>query len=324
MSNKLARTIDEFMKQAGTAKAIDAATPQPESPTSLLVVDAEKWAVIGVDVFAGSTKTTAHIPAAVYEVNISDRYGIIFSKRRPITDKLIRFPDSQGDYVLESIVAFWNAKPQFVKRGQVFKRGVLMWGPAGSGKTCITAQLMQDVIDRGGIVIYTKYGPEVLASALQLVRKIEQNKPIVCVVEDIDEVINRHGEHSLLAMLDGEDQIDCVVHVATTNFPERLGARLLARPSRFDEIVKVDMPSPQARRIYFTNQFTSGELADLDLNRWVKDTEGMSLAMCRELVVAIYCLDRNYQDTIERLRALSKQPQSEPEFTKASSVGFAK
>jgi SpoVK/Ycf46/Vps4 family AAA+-type ATPase len=83
---------------------------------------------------------------------------------------------------------------------------------------------------------------------------IEKHRPIVVMIEDIDAIVDKKGESAMLALLDGELQIDNVVFVATTNYPERLDKRLVNRPSRFDEIIKIGMPSAAARAQYIINK----------------------------------------------------------------------
>lgn len=134
--------------------------------------------------------------------------------------------------------------------------------------------------------------------------------------------MRQYGEHSLLALLDGENQIANVVHVATTNYVEELGARIVNRPSRFDEVKKIGMPNPQARTEYFTH--TAGmDIDQAELQRWVLDTEGMSIAHLRELVVAVFCLGRGYEETLERLRKMQIRTKShEDGFRKNDSIGM--
>jgi hypothetical protein len=55
------------------------------------------------------------------------------------------------------------------------------------------------------------------------------------------------------------------------------------------------------------------ELSDRELDRWVRDSEGMSIAHLRELTVAVYCLGREYEETMRRLKAMHKLPKSSGE-----------
>jgi hypothetical protein len=83
---------------------------------------------------------------------------------------------------------------------------------------------------------------------LQMLRAVEPERQVVGILEDVDALIERYGESEYLSLLDGEAQVDNVVYVATTNYPERLDARIVDRPSRFDTIRYIGMPSAGARR----------------------------------------------------------------------------
>ena len=129
--------------------------------------------------------------------------------------------------------------------------------------------------------------PQITFAVLPMIRRIEPTRPLILVMEDIDEMIGGHGEHEILSLLDGEKQIDNIVQIATTNHPERLGARILNRPSRFDERIFVGMPSAESRLAYIQNALERGGLEALEgaeLMRWRDDTEGMSIAHLRELI----------------------------------------
>jgi hypothetical protein len=97
----------------------------------------------------------------------------------------------------------------------------------------------------------------------------------------------------------------------TTNYPERLGARIVNRPSRFDERIKIGMPSPEARFVYLRKAV--GE-SDVPLEKWVNDTENLSIAHLRELVVAILCLEQDYDTVLARLKAMEIMPKPEDGF----------
>lgn len=139
------------------------------------------------------------------------------------------------------------------------------------------------------------------------------------MIEDVDEIINRFGEHTLLALLDGENQVENIVHIATTNYPEILGARIVNRPSRFDERILVGMPTALARQTYLSR--TTFGLSLKELDRWVKDTDGLSIAHLRELAAAVLCLEQPYDQVIQRLKAM-KHKISERQGEGAVPVGF--
>lgn len=187
-----------------------------------------------------------------------------------------------------------------------------------SGKSITLNLLMKELISLSGIVLLCG-NPEWLVHMMQRVRQMEPERPIIVVLEDLDEIIEKYGEHTILSMLDGENQISNIVYVATTNFPLKLGPRIINRPSRFDERIFVGMPSSQARKAYLKH--SAKDLDEVTINKWVADTKGFSIAHLRELVAACYCLDQKYDDIMQRLNNMTKQPKSVDGFLKGA-AGF--
>lgn len=160
---------------------------------------------------------------------------------------------------------------------------------------------MNDLTGYGVLTLLCGH-PELMESMLPRIRQMEPNTPLTVILEDIDEIIDKHGERSILSMLDGENQIANVVYVATTNYPERLGARIVNRPSRFDERIFVGMPSALNRKLYL--QTVVPEMSESMMEAWVRDTTGFSIGLLRELVAAAFCLDQPYEEVLARLRSM--------------------
>jgi SpoVK/Ycf46/Vps4 family AAA+-type ATPase len=145
----------------------------------------------------------------------------------------------QVKQAVNSVKAFLARRDRYEECGLIYKRGVLLWGPEGSDKGVIIAALVEEVVAKhDGIHLSFGRGPELMEMELRQARQKEPDRPIIVILEDIDEIIAKFGE-AILGMLDGENRIANVVYVATTNHPERLGARIVNRPSRFDERILV-------------------------------------------------------------------------------------
>jgi hypothetical protein len=282
-------------------------------------IDHQQW-VVGVnDTFRATGKTVSMIPAGVYKFCV-DGHGIVYiEKVKVVTDDLLILPDSANARVIAGMEKFWKSKDRYIARKLLYKRGVVLWGPPGSGKTATLQLLMKQLVDVGGIIIISGH-PALTVEGLKTVRRIEPTRNIITVFEDIDETIDQYGEHELLALLDGESQISNVCNIATTNFPGKLGARIINRPSRFDERIYVGMPSPEAREVYLRN--VAPEIDGWTLSRWVADTDKMSVAHLKELAVAILCLDQDYDDVIKRLRSMKVKPRDIDGFGDSGGVGF--
>ena len=103
-------------------------------------------------------------------------------------------------------------------------------------------QVVHRIIKAGHVAVFCEH-PGFLTRAMEVFRKIEPDRPVVCLFEDIDAIIEMHGDSELLQWLDGSHQINKVINIATTNYPERLDRRIVSRPRRFDRIIKIESPT---------------------------------------------------------------------------------
>lgn len=288
---------------------------QPTTPNIRTDLDLCQWQVSPNGVFRPAAKTISHLKPGAYSVN-ADELGPFLKRMDPISDDIVKLPESANIRVLDGIRKFWESRDRYAKHGLVFKRGVLLWGPPGGGKTVTVHLLTRDLIDNGGIVVFCTH-PGLTAFLVAALRKIEKTRPLIVVYEDIDEIVGNHGEHAILSMLDGEQQTDNIVSIATTNYPERLGARIVNRPSRFDDRVFVGMPSVAARAAYLAKATGGSDFSA----KWAEETDGLSIAHLRELVAAVICLDQDYSDVLKRLRTMNERPKDVDGYQKKH-VGF--
>jgi SpoVK/Ycf46/Vps4 family AAA+-type ATPase len=282
----------------------------------MTMIDRKMWAVAQDSYFA-CEKAERSLPPGQYIPARSDHRGVFLMRKKVNVDDLIVLPDSKSEYVLSEIRRFWTMKQVFTDHGFLWKRGVLLYGPPGSGKTSTLQQISALVTDAGGISVYCT-DPGITAHALRLVRGIEPERPIVLIMEDVDAIIEQHGESDLLALLDGELQIDNILNIATTNYPEKLDPRVVQRPSRFDDIVKIGMPSAEARDTFLRRK--NPRLSAEERAHWVRCTEGFSIAALKEVIVSVSCLGRSLEESIERVsQMLARKPSSEDD---SKGIGF--
>ena len=124
----------------------------------------------------------------------------------------------------------------------------------------------------------------------------------------------------LLNILDGVKQIEGVVYIATTNYPEKLQERITNRPSRFDRRYKVELPNEEIRRAYINHKLSDDDLKNVDVDLWVSKTDGMSLSHLKEVVVSVIVMGRTFEETMDNLEGMKRAPSARGE----GKVGFGK
>jgi SpoVK/Ycf46/Vps4 family AAA+-type ATPase len=221
--------------------------------------------------------------------------------------------------VLREIEEFWNREQEFRDLGFLHRRGYLLYGPAGGGKSCLVQQIIAGVVAQGGIVLLATVHPSQIDSALSIFRQVEPHRCLMCVLEDIDALIEQYGESQWLSLLDGESQVDHVLNVATTNYPEKLDRRVVARPRRFDRLLKIGNPTAPVREVFLRAKLPSSINGQLE--EWVRATEGFSFAACAELVISVCCLGNSFETAAEQLRQLQKKKASSAEFDRMD-IGY--
>ena len=196
-----------------------------------------------------------------------------------------------------------------------------------SGKSYLIQLLSQYIInERKGIVVNLKDYSSVelfLEYASPVIRMIEKNTPMIVLMEDIDNILeyDRSTLTKVLNMLDGIKQIDKVVYIATTNYPEKLQERVSNRPSRFDRRYKINKPNAKVREFYIKNKVSKEDLKKIDIKKWVEQTKGLSISHLRELIVSIIILGNTFEKTIADLKSMSKRVSSKDDDTDRA-IGF--
>ena len=263
------------------------------------------------DSFWVTAKSHDTLPAGLYRCGYSDNIGPFLKVQSIDTDKLMVLPDTASQQIVDEVTEFQSIRHEFHSRGFLHKRGILLWGPPGSGKTSTIQLLLRMIIqNNAGIAIYAEQ-PNLTAKCLKLVRSIEPDRPIIVLMEDLDALVVEYGESEFLSLLDGESQVDNVIYVATTNYPERLDARFVDRPSRFDTIKYIGMPSADARRCYLEFKEETLKNDPELLEQFVKRSEGFSVAHLRELIILTMCFHRPLDEAISRLEKFRVRPSSD-------------
>jgi transitional endoplasmic reticulum ATPase len=185
-------------------------------------------------------------------------------------------------------------------------KGVMMYGPPGTGKTllakAVANEAQSNFISIKGPELLNKYVGESEKGVREVFSKARENAPTVIFFDEIDAIAGERGRNmgdsgvgervvsQLLTELDGLEELEDVVVIATSNRPDLIDDALL-RPGRLDRHVHVPVPDEDARRAIFGIHTRHKPLADeVDLDRLAAQTTGHVgadiEAVCREAAMA--------------------------------------
>ena len=259
----------------------------------------------------GNVSTNKKLEAAIYSIQ-QDMQGLYFDIHTMKTDELLRFEDKRYNDILNEVNQFWGLKEEYNNMGFTHKRGLLLYGREGTGKSCLLKQVTEDVIKHDDVIFITK-DPNLLVRGLKQFREVEPDRRCLVLMEDIDTII-RYDEHAILELFDGDSQMDGVLFLATTNYIDRLPPRIL-RAGRFDRKLEIKNPPKEGRLAYFKHKLGLNE-DEAKLEELADKTDGFSFGQLREFLVSTYCLKVDKDVAVKRIRNNLEESISEKQLDK--------
>jgi len=283
-----------------------------------------RWLATDNDTFSTcqNTKVINKLPSGMYTLFQSQSGSLHAAKIYPETDELYHLPNPLITEVLKEIAGFWDKKDEFKKYNIKHKRGILLHGNPGTGKTSTLNLIASALIANDGIVVSVSNINEVLLFAEfanKHFRLVEPNRPIVLVMEDIDKMMDGgNAESMLLNFMDGEDSVNHLVVLGTTNRFTALND-LILRPSRFDTHVEVLAPTIEVRTDYLIKKGLTPDEA----TGWAEQTAEFSLASLKELFVSVKLLGYSLEKAKEKIDKQTKAVKNTTFVKREAGLGFA-
>lgn len=284
-----------------------------------------RWSVADNGVFLPANQTIQSVPPGFYEIDKSQSIGLYFKLIKTGNEDLIKFDDTYCDEVVEDIKKFWTLKDGYKSIGQAYKRGMLFIGVPGGGKSSAIKLIVRDLVNSGGIAIKFQH-PDYFKDGLAALRRIEPDRQVVVLMEDIDGLLDDFSESDILNILDGVTNYENIVFIATTNHPDKLLGSVTNRPSRFDRVFEFKAPNENTRRIYLSHlnkKFLENNKEDsgLDIEKMVKETESLTIAHLKELFISVAIFKYKYEDCLRKLVKMA-DPIKMDDGIREKKVGF--
>ena len=211
-----------------------------------------------------------------------------FLERPSVGRDQIVLPDDVLANIERQVLGVGRHAGRLLASGQHLRRGVLLHGAPGTGKTHTVGYLLGQLPEATVIVISGRALGRI-REACSVARSLQ---PAIVVVEDVDLIAEQReaqpGEHPLLFQLlnemDGLNSAADVLFLLTTNRPDLLEPALADRPGRVDLAAELPLPDASARRQLI--RLYQGHLV-LDLAQpetVIERTDGVTAAFLKELL----------------------------------------
>jgi transitional endoplasmic reticulum ATPase len=168
-------------------------------------------------------------------------------------------------------------------------KGFLLYGPPGTGKTLLAKAVAREAqanfIATKSSDLLSKWYGESEQQITRLFARARQVAPCIIFIDELDSLVPSRGSgggepqvtervvNTILAEMDGLEELQSVVVIGATNRPNLVDPALL-RPGRFDELVYVGVPSEEGRARILGIQTAKMPLAsDVDLAAIARRTD---------------------------------------------------
>jgi cell division protease FtsH len=235
------------------------------------------------DVYRGQMLTVTIDPMRGSEISFVERPSIG-------ADELV-LPDGMLETIERHAMAISRHRDALTTAGRHLSRGLLLWGPPGTGKTHTVRYLASARTDATVIVIS---GPA-LGVAGAFVTMARRLQPSMLVLEDVDLVAQERtygpfGSNpvlfELMNQMDGLAGDADIAFVLTTNRADALEPALAARPGRVDLAIELPLPDDRGRRKLLELYARGLDLRLESMETVVDRTSGVTASFLKELLRA--------------------------------------
>lgn len=199
--------------------------------------------------------------------------------------------------LIEDVQGFFDNQKLYEQFAVPWKRGVILHGVPGNGKTVSIKALVSSLYDRADSIpsLYVKSFETACNTSQHSIRQIflhaRNHAPCLLIFEDLDSLVNDDIRSYFLNEVDGLESNNGILMIGSTNHLDKLDPAIAKRPSRFDRKYHFKIPGEEERRLYaeyWRSKLVKNETVEFpeELSGILaKLTEGFSFAYLKELYV---------------------------------------
>ena len=233
---------------------------------------------------------------------------------------------SLKDGLVRDVEGFFDHRDDYKRFDVPWKRGIILHGLPGNGKTMSIKALMHGLASRPDPIptLYVKsttgdYGT--IYAIRHIFKKARKMAPCLLIFEDLDSMITDDSRSFFLNEVDGLESNDGIMMIGSTNYIEKLDAGITKRPSRFDRKYHFDLPAaPERARFceYWRSRLAGTKAIDFPASSCsdiAGITDGFSFAYLQEAFISslLVMLDQQRSDAIANRVAVSNDDATTPQ-----------
>jgi len=200
--------------------------------------------------------------------------------------------------LIRDLQGFFDNREPYKKLSVPWKRGIILHGVPGNGKTISIKALIKSLYSRPDPIpsLYVKSfnsgsgEKHAIRTIFDMARKMA---PCLLIFEDLDSLIQEKTRSYFLNEVDGLESNDGILMIGSTNHLDKLDPAISKRPSRFDRKYNYKLPGEAERTTYC--RFWRDKLIGADMVDFPEElcpviaqlTDGFSFAYLKELFVIV-------------------------------------
>jgi len=232
---------------------------------------------------------------------------------RMVERKDVFMKEEIKESIYKSIDHFFQENETFYTKYNIpHKKGILLYGEPGNGKTTIVKSIAASVKSP---VVYWQINEFTSSGSISKVFEECGNlAPAVLVIEDLDSM-PAACRSTFLNTLDGATTKEGIFLIGTTNYPERIDKALINRAGRFDRTYEIELPTEELRFQYLLNRGTLDFITAVEIKKIAEETEGFSFVQLNELFITI-ATDHHHESACEYDKIFKQMKQNNKKATK--------
>ena len=170
----------------------------------------------------------------------------------------ITLPESMRSDLRDTVEGFFAHREAVQEMGFAWKRGILLIGPPGTGKTMVCKAVAAAMPTMPFLYVRDFNSHNAIPTIFERARTLS---PCILAFEDIDGLLHEGNRTVFLNEMDGFASNEGLLVIASSNHPGKIDEALLKRPSRFDRVFHLGLPELPERRAFCEKILTREALA---------------------------------------------------------------